>query len=225
MYWTVSCIFISSFSDIDLLFLLTRKNIGSVSWVHHLLRSVRCYDCWFKRYVMAYMLFYYPFFNNVTLVLFLSSWYRLSSSYLQMATSYTSIHGFPQKHTCLYELCLHSFGSKLLLRRVHGTSLSLARSFSCCAYTLLMRWFFGQVLSLHETLASYGSVYYIGTVIPVTLIVLGSFIKPAPVRSKARKDQWVQNAWSFLWVFLNNSKMSVGEEACCVFFPLDILNI
>ncbi|XP_023540286.1 lysophospholipid acyltransferase 1-like [Cucurbita pepo subsp. pepo] len=46
-----------------------------------------------------------------------------------------------------------------------------------------------MVLSLHETLASYGSVYYIGTIIPVTLILLGSIIKPAPARSKARKDK------------------------------------
>ncbi|KAG7015613.1 Lysophospholipid acyltransferase 1 [Cucurbita argyrosperma subsp. argyrosperma] len=46
-----------------------------------------------------------------------------------------------------------------------------------------------MVLSLHETLASYGSVYYIGSVIPITLIVLGSVIKPAPARSNARKDQ------------------------------------
>lgn len=47
-----------------------------------------------------------------------------------------------------------------------------------------------QVLSLHETLASYGSVHYIGTVIPVSLILLGHAIKPGkPTRSKASKDQ------------------------------------
>ncbi|KAK6137543.1 hypothetical protein DH2020_028709 [Rehmannia glutinosa] len=46
------------------------------------------------------------------------------------------------------------------------------------------------VLSLHETLTAYGSVYYIGTIIPVAVILLGKVIKPArPARSKARKDE------------------------------------
>nr|GMD98190.1 lysophospholipid acyltransferase 1-like [Ipomoea batatas] len=46
------------------------------------------------------------------------------------------------------------------------------------------------VLSLHETLAAYGSVYYVGTIVPVVLIMLGNIIKPAkPARSKARKEQ------------------------------------
>ena len=48
----------------------------------------------------------------------------------------------------------------------------------------------GQVLSLHETIASYGSVYFIGTIVPIVLILLGYIIRPAkPVRSKARKEQ------------------------------------
>jgi lysophospholipid acyltransferase len=47
-----------------------------------------------------------------------------------------------------------------------------------------------QVLTLQETLALYGSVYYIGTIAPVVLILLGNMIKPAkPSRSKARKEQ------------------------------------
>ncbi|KAG7956715.1 hypothetical protein I3843_11G137100 [Carya illinoinensis] len=47
-----------------------------------------------------------------------------------------------------------------------------------------------MVLSLHETLASYGSVYFVGTVLPIALILLGNIIRPAkPVRSKARKEQ------------------------------------
>ncbi|GAV79416.1 MBOAT domain-containing protein [Cephalotus follicularis] len=47
-----------------------------------------------------------------------------------------------------------------------------------------------MVLSLHETLASYGSVYYIGTVIPIILLVLGNIIKPPKAaRSKPQKDQ------------------------------------
>ncbi|PWA37977.1 lysophosphatidylcholine acyltransferase 1 [Artemisia annua] len=46
-----------------------------------------------------------------------------------------------------------------------------------------------MVLSLHETLTAYGSVYYIGTIIPVVVILLGNVIKTKPVRSKARKEQ------------------------------------
>nr|AHE80986.1 acyl-CoA:lysophosphatidylcholine acyltransferase [Hiptage benghalensis] len=46
------------------------------------------------------------------------------------------------------------------------------------------------VLSLRETLAAYGSVYYIGTIIPIVFIILGKVIKPAkPSRSKAQKEQ------------------------------------
>ncbi|KAH8521878.1 hypothetical protein Peur_040484 [Populus x canadensis] len=47
-----------------------------------------------------------------------------------------------------------------------------------------------MVLTLQETLALYGSVYYIGTIAPIVLILLGNMIKPAkPSRSKARKEQ------------------------------------
>lgn len=52
---------------------------------------------------------------------------------------------------------------------------------------------FLQVLSLHETVTAYGSVYYIGTIIPILVILLGKMIQPAkPVRSKAKKDEWVR---------------------------------
>ncbi|CAL0310880.1 unnamed protein product [Lupinus luteus] len=48
-------------------------------------------------------------------------------------------------------------------------------------------WF--KVLSLHETIASYGSIYYIGTAVQVVLILLGIVIKLGkPVRSKARRE-------------------------------------
>ncbi|KAL7182950.1 hypothetical protein ACSBR1_041605 [Camellia fascicularis] len=47
-----------------------------------------------------------------------------------------------------------------------------------------------MVLSLRETLVAYGSVCYIGTIVPIVFILLGYIIKPArPSRSKARKDQ------------------------------------
>ncbi|OIW09852.1 hypothetical protein TanjilG_15334 [Lupinus angustifolius] len=61
------------------------------------------------------------------------------------------------------------------------------------AYTVLVLSYSSvgfMVLSLHETIASYGSVYYIGTIVPVGLILLGNVIKPGkPVRSKARKEE------------------------------------
>lgn len=59
-------------------------------------------------------------------------------------------------------------------------------------FKLLMHAFFcvGQVLSLHETIASYGSVYYVGTIIPIVLIFLSYVIKPPkPVRPKSHKDE------------------------------------
>lgn len=49
---------------------------------------------------------------------------------------------------------------------------------------------FVQVLSLHETLISYGSVYYIGTVIPILVILFGKMVQPPkPIRSKAKKEE------------------------------------
>ncbi|XP_058084750.1 lysophospholipid acyltransferase 1-like [Magnolia sinica] len=66
-------------------------------------------------------------------------------------------------------------------------------AFSNFAYTLLVLNYSCvgfMVLSLHETLASYGSVYYIGTIVPIALILLGYIIKPAKAgRPKARKEQ------------------------------------
>nr|KAJ0216326.1 hypothetical protein LSAT_V11C300103790 [Lactuca sativa] len=46
-----------------------------------------------------------------------------------------------------------------------------------------------MVLSLKETINVYGSVYYIGSIAPVVLIILGNIIKPKPSTSRARKGQ------------------------------------
>ncbi|KAJ6839104.1 lysophospholipid acyltransferase 1-like [Iris pallida] len=47
-----------------------------------------------------------------------------------------------------------------------------------------------MVLSMKETLAAYQSVYFIGTIVPVTVVLLGYVIKPArPVRAKVEKSQ------------------------------------
>ncbi|XXG76062.1 hypothetical protein AAC387_Pa08g0493 [Persea americana] len=45
------------------------------------------------------------------------------------------------------------------------------------------------VLTLRETLVSYGSVYYIGTIIPITVILLSYVIKPAPSKALRPKDR------------------------------------
>lgn len=48
-----------------------------------------------------------------------------------------------------------------------------------------------QVLSFHETLTAYKSVYFIATIVPISLILLGKIIKPArPARTKPRKEEW-----------------------------------
>ncbi|CAH8252076.1 unnamed protein product [Arabidopsis lyrata] len=46
-----------------------------------------------------------------------------------------------------------------------------------------------MVLSLHETLTAYGSVYYIGTIIPVVLILLSYVVPAKPSRPKPRKEE------------------------------------
>lgn len=64
-------------------------------------------------------------------------------------------------------------------------------TFTNFAYTLLVLNYscIGfMVLSMKETLAAYQSVYFVGTVVPVIVILLGYIIKPArPVRSKTQK--------------------------------------
>ncbi|XP_010494450.1 PREDICTED: lysophospholipid acyltransferase 1-like isoform X2 [Camelina sativa] len=46
-----------------------------------------------------------------------------------------------------------------------------------------------MVLSLHETLTAYGSVYYIGTILPVVLILLSYVVPAKPSRAKPRKEE------------------------------------
>ncbi|KAE8685634.1 Lysophospholipid acyltransferase 1 [Hibiscus syriacus] len=45
------------------------------------------------------------------------------------------------------------------------------------------------VLNLQDSVGLYGSVYYVGTIVPITLILLGYIIPAKPARSKARKEQ------------------------------------
>ncbi|XP_047968435.1 lysophospholipid acyltransferase 1-like [Salvia hispanica] len=87
-------------------------------------------------------------------------------------------------------------GSRVLYRWQQACQSSLVKNllvFVNFAYTLLILNYscIGfMVLSLHETVSAYGSVYYIGTIVPIVLILLGKFIKPArPARGKALKNQ------------------------------------
>jgi lysophospholipid acyltransferase len=46
-----------------------------------------------------------------------------------------------------------------------------------------------MVLSLHETLVAFKSVYYIGTVIPIAVLLLSYLVPVKPVRPKTRKEE------------------------------------
>ncbi|KAK9143520.1 hypothetical protein Syun_012920 [Stephania yunnanensis] len=87
-------------------------------------------------------------------------------------------------------------GSRVLYRWQQAVSLNIVKTMLTItnfAFTLLVLNYSCvgfMVLSMHETIASYSSVYYIGTIIPIIVILLGKVIKPAkPARSKARKEQ------------------------------------
>ncbi|XP_051130125.1 lysophospholipid acyltransferase 1 [Andrographis paniculata] len=87
-------------------------------------------------------------------------------------------------------------GSRVLYRwqqACQNAQLKKVLVFLNFAYTLLVLNYSSVgflVLSLHETVAAYASVYYIGTILPIVLILLGKIIKPArPVRSKVKKDE------------------------------------
>ncbi|KAL8106762.1 hypothetical protein AgCh_023507 [Apium graveolens] len=46
------------------------------------------------------------------------------------------------------------------------------------------------VLSLHETLVAYKSVYFIAIIVPITLVILGKIINPVkPARTKIQKEE------------------------------------
>eukprot|EP00252_Welwitschia_mirabilis_P004799 TRINITY_DN150_c0_g1_i3.p1 TRINITY_DN150_c0_g1~~TRINITY_DN150_c0_g1_i3.p1 ORF type:complete len:121 (-),score=10.23 TRINITY_DN150_c0_g1_i3:263-625(-) len=45
------------------------------------------------------------------------------------------------------------------------------------------------VLSLHETLAAYRSVYFIGTLSSIALIILGMVVKPKPGKEQSKKTR------------------------------------
>ncbi|XP_074592208.1 lysophospholipid acyltransferase 1-like [Curcuma longa] len=89
-------------------------------------------------------------------------------------------------------------GSRVIYRwqqAVNAKNFLLRKMFTLAnfAYTLLVLNYscIGfMVLSLKETLASYQSVYFVGTIVPVAVILLGYVIKPSrPARSKTQKSQ------------------------------------
>ncbi|KAH9617391.1 hypothetical protein KSS87_012262 [Heliosperma pusillum] len=87
-------------------------------------------------------------------------------------------------------------GSRVIYRWQQGVSANALKTmltFANFAYTLLVLNYSAvgfMVLSLHETLTAYGSVYYVGTIIPITVLLFGSLVKPpSPTRSKALKKE------------------------------------
>ncbi|XP_038970617.1 lysophospholipid acyltransferase 1-like [Phoenix dactylifera] len=74
-----------------------------------------------------------------------------------------------------------------------NTLLRKIMAFTNFAYTLLVLNYscIGfLVLSMQETVAAYRSVYFVGTIVPIVIILLGHIIKPArPVRPKTQKSQ------------------------------------
>ncbi|KAK4349665.1 hypothetical protein RND71_032420 [Anisodus tanguticus] len=96
-------------------------------------------------------------------------------------------------HYILCSVCFDDCWIKRWQQATKGTLFEKILTLMNFAYTLLVLSYSAvgfMVLSLHETLTSYGSVYYIGTIIPIVLILLGKVIKPARLaRSKARKEE------------------------------------
>lgn len=88
-------------------------------------------------------------------------------------------------------------GSRVIYRWQQAISnnalLKKLLAFTNFAYTLLVLNYscIGfQVLSFKETLAAYRSVHFVGTVVPIVVILLGKIIKPPrPVRPKTHKAQ------------------------------------
>ncbi|KAF5935478.1 hypothetical protein HYC85_026607 [Camellia sinensis] len=78
-----------------------------------------------------------------------------------------------------FELCSHSSSFELLLCWFHGTVLFFSSLSSFPKSP-------PQLLSLHETVAAYRSVYFIGTIDPIVVILPGYVIRPErPLTSKA----------------------------------------
>lgn len=86
-------------------------------------------------------------------------------------------------------------GSRVIYRWQQATSMALFKkllvliNFAYTALVLNYSCVGFMVLSMHETLASYRSVHYIGTIIPIVLIMLGYIVPAKPSRSKVRKEQ------------------------------------
>ncbi|KAL4292740.1 hypothetical protein AHAS_Ahas18G0058300 [Arachis hypogaea] len=99
-------------------------------------------------------------------------------------------------------------GSRAIYRWQQVTAPSMANAFVFLnfAYTLVVINYSSVgflVLNLHETLAAFGRVYYIGTILPILMILLGKVIKPRkPARSKAQKEQWGRHCNSIFMKFL-----------------------
>ncbi|KAG6397014.1 hypothetical protein SASPL_143175 [Salvia splendens] len=130
-------------------------------------------------------------------------WKRLSYQYMSGFTArwkLTRLGLYPGYIIFFIQSATMIAGSRVLYRWQQARQSSLVKNllvFVNFAYTLLILNYscigfmvHAQPVSLHETVSAYGSVYYIGTIVPIVLILLGKLIKPTrPARGKALKDQ------------------------------------
>ncbi|KAL1298804.1 hypothetical protein AAHE18_18G058900 [Arachis hypogaea] len=130
---------------------------------------------------------------------------------LLLATQTISViwHGvYPGYIIFFVQSALMIAGSRAIYRWQQVTAPSMANAFVFLnfAYTLVVINYSSVgflVLNLHETLAAFGRVYYIGTILPILMILLGKVIKPRkPARSKAQKEQWGRHCNSIFMKFL-----------------------
>ncbi|KAM0900789.1 hypothetical protein ACQ4PT_020408 [Festuca glaucescens] len=106
-------------------------------------------------------------------------------------------HGLYPGYTIFFvQSALMINGSKVIYRwqqAVSNSGLHTILTLLNCAYTMMVLNYscIGfQVLSLEETLASFKSVYYVGTIVPILCVLLGYVIKPArSAKPKARKAE------------------------------------
>lgn len=176
---------------------------GFISRVPHILCAVGTDDCWFKRWESgdAFVLLY--FIQMLKVKRFIDCLKHIVGPW---AVIYRWQQAIPPKMDLVKKVFVFlNFAYTVLVLNYSCvgfmvfsfTFISLLSSHQAKILTKQMFIVFSvvipQVLSLHETLVAYGSVNFIGTIVPIVVILLGYVIKPArPSRSKARKEQWVE---------------------------------
>lgn len=175
------------------LFLFT----GTVSWIHYILCSISIDDWWFKRYMMllAFLTFihvcYLFILKHVFLFFHWAAIYRWQQAMPPKMAMLRSVMVFINFLYTVLVLNYSSVGfmvyitSSLCYFFAHLVNHCFSKSLFCC---FVMNDDV-QVLSLHETLVAYKSVYFIGTVVPIVVILLSYLVPVKPVRPKTRKEE------------------------------------